>query len=112
GPGRAPLRTVASPAVPLIVLEGIDGGGKTTLRQGLAAALRGDGHDVVETKEPTDGPLGRRIREIAAGKDGREAVTPEEELRLFHEDRRIHVKDLVLPALERGAVVLQDRSFF
>lgn len=94
----------------LIVLEGIDGAGKTTLRDGLAARLEQAGHEVVRTKEPTDGPLGKRIREIA--KAGRETVSAEEELALFHEDRKLHVQSLVLPALARGAVVLQDRSYF
>lgn len=93
-----------------MVLEGIDGAGKTTLRAGLARELRQRGYEVIETKEPTDGPLGQRIREIA--KTGRDAVTAEEELRLFHEDRREHVQTLVLPSLERGAIVLQDRSYF
>lgn len=92
------------------MLEGIDGAGKTTLRDGLAARLERAGHEVVRTKEPTDGPLGKRIREIA--KAGRETVSAEEELALFHEDRRLHVQSLVLPALARGAVVLQDRSYF
>lgn len=94
----------------LIVLEGIDGAGKTTLRDGLAARLERAGHEVVRTKEPTDGPLGKRIREIA--KAGRDTVSAEEELALFHEDRKLHVQTLVLPALARGAVVLQDRSYF
>ncbi len=68
----------------LIVLEGIDGAGKTTLRDGLAARLERAGHEVVRTKEPTDGPLGKRIREIA--KAGRETVSAEEELaHLRHE---------------------------
>ncbi len=92
------------------MLEGIDGAGKTTLRDGLAARLERAGHEVVRTKEPTDGPLGKRIREIA--KAGRDTVSAEEELALFHEDRKLHVQTLVLPALARGAVVLQDRSYF
>lgn len=96
----------------LIVIEGIDGGGKTTLRRGLAEALRAEGYEVVETKEPTDGPIGKKIREVSATAALRAAITPEEELALFHEDRRAHVDTLVRPALARGAVVLQDRSFF
>src|SRR5262249_18789357 len=58
----------------------------------------------------TDGPLGRRIREIA--KHGRATVTKEEELDLFHRDREQHVRELVRPALARGDWVVQDRSFF
>lgn len=65
---------------------------------------------VVCTKEPTDGPLGRKIRELA--RVGRGTVSPEEELALFHEDRRQHVESLVSPALSRGEIVIQDRSFY
>jgi dTMP kinase len=94
----------------LVVIEGIDGAGKTTLRAGLAAALRSEGHEVVETKEPTDGPLGQEIRRLA--RVGRDTVTPEAELELFLRDRAQHVAELVLPALARHAVVLQDRSYY
>ncbi|MBI4821516.1 MAG: dTMP kinase [Deltaproteobacteria bacterium] len=93
-----------------VVFEGIDGAGKTTLIRSVAAALREHGREVVVTKEPTDGPLGRKIRELAA--TGRGTVTPEEELALFHEDRRIHVAEVVRPALAAGHTVLQDRSYF
>lgn len=92
------------------MLEGIDGAGKTTLRGAIAEQLRARGHEVVETKEPTDGPYGKKIRELA--KVGRKTVSALEEFDLFHEDRKEHVKSVVLPALERGAIVLQDRSFF
>jgi dTMP kinase len=94
----------------LIVLEGIDGSGKTTLQRGIAAALAKRGHDVVTTKEPTEGPLGKKIREMAQGQ--RERVSKEEELALFHEDRKIHVDTVVRPALRSGAIVVQDRSYF
>jgi len=88
----------------------MDGAGKTTLQRGLAEALRAEGRAVLETKEPTEGPLGRRIRAIAAA--GRGEVSAEEELALFHEDRRQHVAERVRPALARGEVVIQDRSYF
>ena len=94
----------------LIVLEGIDGSGKTTLARRIAAAVRAEGREVIETREPTDGPYGRKIREIAAS--GRVGVTAEEELELFMADRRAHVAEVVRPALARGAVVIQDRSYF
>lgn len=94
----------------LIVLEGIDGSGKTTLARRIAEVVRAEGREVVETREPTDGPHGRRIREIAAS--GRAGVDPEEELELFMADRRTHVAEVVRPALARGAVVVQDRSYF
>lgn len=92
------------------MLEGIDGSGKTSLARGLAQELEQRGFEVILTKEPTDGPIGRRIREVAAS--GREGISAEEEFELFHEDRRIHVAEVVRPALARGAVVIQDRSYF
>lgn len=92
----------------LIVFEGLDGSGKSTqLRRG-AEALRVRGLDVVETREPTDGPWGRRIREMA--RSG-EVVPPETELAWFFEDRREHMREVVEPALAAGEIVLSDRSY-
>lgn len=90
----------------LLVFEGIDGSGKSTQLARLAARLRAAGHDVHETREPSDGPHGRRIRAAAAAG---EALTAEEELALFVADRREHVAGEVAPTLARGAIVLCDR---
>lgn len=90
----------------LLVFEGLDGCGKTTQVGALGAALRAAGHDVVQTGEPTDGPSGRRIREMA--RSGR-AVPAAEELRWFVEDRRAHVAEVIEPALAAGRVVVSDR---
>ncbi len=92
----------------LIVLEGIDGTGKSTQAKLLAAALREQGHRVALSREPTDGPFGRRLRESAT--TGR--LSPEEELQLFHQDRREHVKTLIEPALQGGEIVILDRYYF
>jgi dTMP kinase len=94
----------------LIVLEGIDGSGKTTLAGGLARAIEASSRRVVVTKEPTDGPIGRQIRELA--RKGRDSVSADEEFELFHRDRIEHVNSLVRPSLAAGAVVIQDRSYF
>jgi dTMP kinase len=92
----------------LVVFEGIDGCGKSTQLRRLVAALRGRGCDLVVTGEPTSGPTGRRIREMArSGK----ALEPAEELRWFVEDRREHVREVIAPALEAGRVVITDRYF-
>ena len=90
----------------LVAFEGLDGCGKTTQVARLAARLRAAGHDVLATREPTDGPWGRRIRaRTLAGK----RAEPAEELRWFLEDRREHVERQILPALDAGRVVLTDR---
>ncbi len=89
-----------------IVLEGIDGSGKTTQAARLAAWLRDLGREVVETREPTDGPWGRRYRAWARGELEASAA---EVLGFFVADRREHVETRVAPALERGDVVVCDR---
>ena len=92
----------------LIVFEGIDGTGKTSQLQDLANYLRQRGKDVVETREPTDGPYGKRIRSLYTK---RHTVTMEEELDLFIADRRQHVVECIQPALDSGKVVLTDRYY-
>lgn len=92
----------------LLVIEGIDGAGKTTQASALAEVLQARGLDVLRSREPTDGPWGRRIRESARA--GR--MSPEEEARAFMEDRRQHVQDIIGPALEAGKVVILDRYYF
>ena len=87
----------------LIALEGLDGCGKSTQQGRIAAALRADRYTVIETREPTDGPWGRRIREMARGAA---PVAPEEELRWFVEDRARHVAETIEPALQAGRIVL------
>lgn len=100
----------ASPASSglFIVLEGIDGTGKSTQVQRLAGWFRQRGREVVASREPTDGPWGRQLRESAS--QGR--LSPEEELELFLRDRREHVDDLIRPALAAGRVVILDRYYF
>ncbi len=93
----------------LVVFEGLDGSGKSTQLALLARALRARGFAVVETAEPyAGGEWGPRIREMA--RSGR-ALPPEEELRWFVEQRREHVRDVIVPALEKGRIVLSDRYY-
>jgi dTMP kinase len=89
-----------------IVLEGIDGAGKTEQARGLAEWVRARRREVVETREPTDGAWGRRYRSWARGES---EATPDEVLGFFVEDRSEHVERVIAPALARGAVVVCDR---
>ncbi|MCW1923827.1 dTMP kinase [Luteolibacter arcticus] len=91
-----------------IVLEGIDGTGKSTQAKQLAQWFREQGREVIASREPTDGPWGTKIRATAA--TGR--LSPEEELDYFLRDRREHVEQLIAPALAAGKVVILDRYYF
>lgn len=93
----------------LIAFEGIDGTGKSTQIKLLAEFLREQGYRVVLTREPTDSIYGRRIRELYVC---RENCTPEEELELFIQDRRLHVREIIEPELAAGSIVLTDRYYY
>jgi dTMP kinase len=93
----------------LIVLEGIDGSGKTTQARLLAAALRRAGLEALSFREPTRGRWGREIRKKARRPD---SLTPEEELTLFLKDREEDVARNILPSLRRKKAVILDRYYF
>ena len=93
----------------LIAFEGIDGSGKSSHLRLLAAFLREQGHCVVETREPTNGIYGRRIRSLFSQ---RKLLSREEELELFLLDRQDHVRECINPALAAGQIVLTDRYYF
>ncbi|NBV87403.1 MAG: dTMP kinase, partial [Verrucomicrobia bacterium] len=92
----------------LVVLEGVDGAGKSSVLKRLAAHASGLSLEVVQGREPTGGPFGKRLRESAL--TGRFSMA--EELDLFVQDRRQHVEEVIAPALNRGALVLLDRYYF
>ncbi len=93
----------------LIVLDGIDGTGKTTQAQRLLAALQKKGADAVYFREPSDSQWGQAIKTKAriAG-----SVTPEEELDLFQRDRKENVEKNLIPALQEKKVIVLDRYYF
>jgi dTMP kinase len=88
-----------------IVLEGPDGSGTTTHSRLLAETLEREGHDVVLTAEPSDGPIGKWIRELL--KTGK--MSPMALQLLFCADRAWHVDTVIRPALESGKTVISDR---
>ena len=94
-----------------IVLEGIDGAGTTTQANSLGDALRAIGHDVVVTREPSDGSIGKLIRQFLAGRtaDDIQAPPPAALALLFAAYRLAHVQNEIRPALEAGKLVLCDR---
>lgn len=91
----------------LITIEGIDGAGKSTQVEHLAALLIAHGHRLVSTREPGATVLGRELRRLVLGREL--ALTADAELFLFLADRAEHVATVIAPALRAGAIVLCDR---
>ena len=95
-----------------ITFEGLDGSGKTTQLKHLAAALESEGHRVVTLRQPGGTPLGDRIRSVLL--DSRSeadlgAISPESEMALMFADRAQALREIILPALAEGSIVLCDR---
>ncbi|HQZ48430.1 MAG TPA: dTMP kinase [Microbacteriaceae bacterium] len=90
-----------------ITFEGGDGVGKSTQVALLDEWLRERGRTVVHTREPGGTPVGTLIREIVLHHRGH--IAPRAEALLYAADRAHHVAELVVPSLERGEVLLQDR---
>ena len=93
-----------------ITFEGGDGAGKTTQSELLAGWLEARDHEVVRTREPGGTPLGLRVRELLLhGGDEIGEVDARAEALLYAADRAQHIAHVVRPAIEHGAIVVQDR---
>ena len=102
------IESVNSKRGMFITFEGLDGCGKSTQLERLATALRGRGVSVVTTREPGGTPTGERIRQLLL--DVRTAgLDPYAELALMFASRAQHLREVILPALAAGRVVLSDR---
>lgn len=94
----------------LIVLEGLDGSGQSTQTEILAGFLKEKGYRVLKTKEPTGkSKAGKLIRKIL---DKKEKLLPKNLQELFAQDRKWHLRNLIIPALKKGKIVISDRYFF
>ena len=91
-----------------IVLEGIDGSGKTTQLKLLGDKLKDRGLPVLHTREPGGTRIGDKIREILLNPEYKELV-PRAEAFLYAAARAQHVAQVILPALAKGTIVLCDR---
>jgi dTMP kinase len=90
-----------------VTLEGGDAAGKSTQAARLEEWLTATGRTVVRTREPGGTEVGAGIRELVLHRPT--PIDPRAEALLYAADRAQHVATVVRPALERGAVVLQDR---
>lgn len=91
-----------------ITLEGPDGCGKTCQIPGLADYLRGQGVDVLTTREPGGTPISEQVRDVIMSMRNK-AMHPRTEILLFQSARAQHVEELIKPALQSGKVVICDR---
>jgi dTMP kinase len=91
-----------------VCFEGGDGAGKSTQSRALAEWLRESGYSVCLTFEPGGTTVGKQLREIVLGHATGELSARTEAL-LYAADKAEHVDTVVLPALERGEVVITDR---
>ncbi|WP_296603370.1 dTMP kinase [Nocardioides sp.] len=91
-----------------VCFEGGDGSGKSTQSGLLGGWLEQEGHEVVLTFEPGATEVGRELRAIVLSPETGE-ISDRTETLLYAADKAEHVHAVVLPALERGAVVITDR---
>jgi dTMP kinase len=101
-PGPGPTRGL------FLVLDGPDGGGKTTQAATLAEWLRARGLDVVTCRDPGGTPLGDRLRAVLLDRDS-VSFGLRSEMLLYMASRAQLVEEVVRPALARGRVVISDR---
>jgi dTMP kinase len=97
----------------LIVLEGLDGAGTTTQARRLVEHLSAAGNAAHLTREPSDGPVGRLIREMLTGGHAiADAKLSQGTFGLlFAADRLDHLQREVEPAIASGAIVVSDRWY-
>ena len=93
-----------------ITLEGADGCGKSTQAELIAGALEAAGKELVRLREPGGTPISEKIRALLLDPANAEMV-PEAELMLYEASRAQLTREVIEPALERGAVVLCDRYY-
>lgn len=93
----------------LIVFEGIDGSGKTTVSRLFFKHLKDKKISTSWFREPSDSKWGKKIRELAEKMD---SIPIDDEFRYFLEDRKWDVKNNILPSLKSGEIVILDRYYF
>jgi len=91
-----------------VSFEGIEGTGKTIQSRLLYEYLVKNGYNVILTEEPGGTRIGLKIRNVLLSVENKE-ITPVTELLLYNASRAQHLKELILPALNEGGIVITDR---
>jgi len=92
----------------MLVCDGSNGAGKTTVIKTIVEHLESIGREVVVTREPGGTPIGEEIRELLLNSKNIN-MCDITELMLFGASRAQHVKEKILPAINEGKVVISDR---
>ncbi len=103
------MASKTKPAGKLISFEGSEGSGKSTQIALLAAHFQQEGREVISTREPGGTEIGEQIRNIIVHNSKGDEMCAETELLLFTAARAQLVREVIVPALGRGAMVLSDR---
>lgn len=91
-----------------ITLEGGDGAGKSTQIWNIEKYFTGKGLKVLHTREPGGTPISEKLRDILLDNNNTE-MSPVTEMMIYAAARAQHVREKVMPALERGEIVICDR---
>lgn len=91
-----------------ISFEGIEGTGKSTQAKLLAEHLKAEGYQVIQTMEPGGTEISLKIRELLLSLNSR-GMDHMTELLLYNAARVQHIKEVIVPALEKGNIVITDR---
>jgi dTMP kinase len=98
-----------SPVSKYIALEGVDGSGKTTVGKALVERLSASGDEAILVREPGGTSLGEAVRSLLLDS---EALDDWAEVFLFAAQRAELAREVIAPALERGAWVVSDRTYY
>lgn len=93
-----------------IVIEGLEGAGKTTARENLVNLLKAQGiQQIIHTREPGGTPVAEQLRALIKQHNEHEYLQPETELLLMYAARMQLVETTIKPALKQGQWVIGDR---
>lgn len=90
-----------------IVIEGIDGAGKTVVALEIVERIKRLGIEVIYTHEPYTSPFSKALKQLSE-----KCLDPELEALALAADRYIHVKEVIEPALNKGIIVISDRYYY
>ncbi len=92
-----------------LVVEGLEGAGKSTALHYLVQLLQAKGITVLSTREPGGTPVGETVRNLLKHTDHQHPLDPRAELLLFYAARVQLLETVIKPALQQGIWVLADR---